>query len=84
MNLFDIQNLEKEIKELEERTSIPEFWNDTENTSKILSKIKKIKSKYSKYKELEKEITNLIELSELLQLEYDAEIASDVIKNKKT
>ena len=83
MSLFDIPNLEKKLKELEEQTTKQEFWEDTENTAKVLSEIKKIKGKYTKYKELEKEINNLLELSELVQQEYDEEIANDIIKNTK-
>ena len=84
MSLFDIPNLEKRLKELEEQTTNQEFWEDTENTTKVLSEIKKIKSKYVKYKELGKEINNLLELSELLKLEYDQEIVNDIIKNTKS
>ena len=83
MSLFDIPNLEKRLNELEEKTTKQEFWEDTENTTKVLSEIKKIKSKYVKYKELEKEINNLLELSELVQLEFDEEIAKDIVKNTK-
>ena len=83
MSLFDISNLEKRLQELEEQTTKQEFWEDAENTTKVLSEIKKIKGKYLKYKELEKEINNLLELSELVKLEYDNEIANDIIKNTK-
>lgn len=83
MNLFDITNLESRLKDLEEQTTKQEFWEDTENTTKVLSEIKKIKGKYTKYKELEKELNNLLELSELVQQEYDEEIANDIIKNTK-
>ena len=83
MSLFDISNLEKRLQELEEQTTKQEFWEDTENTTKVLSEIKKIKGKYTKFKELEKEINNLLELSELVQLEYDEEIAIDIIKSCK-
>lgn len=83
MSLFDISNLEKRLQELEEQTSKQEFWEDTENTKKVLSEIKKIKSKFLKYKQIEKEINNLLELSELVKLEYDDEMANDIIKNTK-
>ena len=53
MFLFDIPRLENELAELEKETSNPDFWNNSENTQKVLAKIKKIKSKYTKYKELE-------------------------------
>ena len=81
MSLFDITNLENRLKDLEEQTSKSEFWEDTENTAKVLAEIKKIKNKYLKYKQLETEINNLLELSELVQQEYDEEIANDIIKN---
>lgn len=83
MSLFDISNLEIKLNELEEQTSKAEFWEDTENTKKVLSEIKRIKSKYLKYKQIEKEINNLLELSELVKLEYDEEIAIDIVKNTK-
>ena len=80
MFLFDIPKLENELAELEKETSNPDFWNNSENTQKVLAKIK---SKYTKYKELEKEINNLIELAEMVKLEYDEELAIDVTKNYK-
>ena len=83
MFLFDIPRLENELAELEKETSNPDLWNNSENTQKVLAKIKKIKSKYTKYKELEKEINNLIELAEMVKLEYDEELAIDVTKNYK-
>ena len=83
MSLFDIPNLEKKLKDLEAQTTKQEFWEDTENTAKVLTEIKKIKGKYNRYKELEKEIHNLLELSELVQQDYDEEIAIDIIKNTK-
>ena len=83
MFLFDIPRLENELAELEKETSNPDFWNNSENTQKVLAKIKKIKSKYTKYKEHEKEINNLIELAEMVKLEYDEELAIDVTNNYK-
>ena len=81
MNLFDIAQIENELKELEEKTSNPDFWNDSKNSNIILSKIKSLKSKSSEYRRLENEIKNLIELTELVNLEPDNEMASDILKN---
>lgn len=83
MSLFDISNLEKSLAKLEEKTTEIGFWEDNENTVKVLSEIKKINGKYLKYKELEKEINNLLELSELVMEEFDEDIAIDIIKNTK-
>lgn len=83
MNLFDITNLKTQLQDLEKQTTEANFWNDTQNSSKILTQIKKIKSKCETYQKLETEINNLIEMSELLQLEYDEEMAKDTIKTTK-
>lgn len=83
MSLFEIENLEIKLKDLEAQTTEQSFWEDSQNTGKVLSEIKKIKGKYLKYKNLEKEINNLLELSELVKEEFDEEIANDIIKNTK-
>ena len=85
MSLFDILNIGKELKNLEEESSKTEFWNpeNKEHANEVLSKIKALKSKYNGYKELEDEIKNLIELGNLLQEEYDEELANELFKNYK-
>ena len=84
MSHFDIPNMQKELTYLENLTGDPNFWNDNQNSSKVLAKIKKIKSKYETYNKIKKEIENLIEVNELLQSEYDEEMAKEIIKNTKT
>lgn len=81
MNLFDIAKLEEQLQILEKQTMEENFWNDSKNSSKILTQIKSIKNKTNEYKRLENEIINLQELTELLQLEPDEEIAKDILKN---
>ena len=81
MNLFDIANLEKQLKELENQTSNANFWNDSKNSSKVLAKIKSIKSKTNTYNQIKNEIQNLQELTELVELEQDTQMAKDIIKN---
>ena len=83
MNLFDISALEKELKKLEAETVDPNFWQDTKNSNKILSRIKKIKSKVLSYRKIENDIKNLKELTELTNTEPDEEIAKDIIKSTK-
>lgn len=81
MNLFDIAKLKKQLEELEKQTLEENFWNDSKNSSKILAQIKTIKNKTNEHKRLENEIINLEELTELLELEPDKEIAKDILKN---
>ena len=83
MNLFDINNLKKKLQELENKTSKPDFWNDTENSGKVLSDMKKIKNKCETYEKIQSELNNLLEMNELLKLEYEEEMAKEVIKGTR-
>ena len=83
MNLFDIANLQKELENLEKQTLQEGFWNDTQNSGKVLGKIKKIKSKNEIYNKLKNELQSLIEMNELLQTEYDEGMAKEILKGTK-
>ena len=83
MNLFDIETLEDKLKQLENQTLKENFWNDNQNSSKILSEIKKVKDKCIEYNKIDKETNNLIELSELISIDPDEEMEKDVIKSTK-
>ena len=80
MNLFDISNLEKRLRQLENKTLEDGFWNDTKTSSNVLEEIKKIKHKIDKYSYIKKEILNLRELSDLIELEYDEDIKKEIIE----
>lgn len=78
---FDIAKMQKKLEELEKQTMEQNFWGDTQKSTQVLGQIKKIKNKCTVYKNLKTEITNLQELSELLSLEPEEEMAKDVLKN---
>jgi peptide chain release factor 2 len=78
---FDVENKEKELKELESKTTENDFWNDTDNSSKVLKQINSLKSKVEGFKKLNNELNNLLEMSELLQVEKDEELAKELLKS---
>jgi len=78
---FDISSLEIELKNLEEETSKPDFWNDTKNNSVILKKITSLKSKIESYKKVKNEFDNIYELNELLKSESDEELEKELISS---
>lgn len=78
---FDILKLENELKELENKTTIPDFWNDVKNSSLVLKRITELKNIVNKYKSIESDIQNVLELNELLQDETDAELLKELNKN---
>ena len=80
-NIFDVPKLEKELKELEDKTMLDGFWNDSKKSGKVLQDIKSLKGKISKFTAINSEINNLIELNELLLSELDEEMANELLKS---
>ncbi len=78
---FDISNLEKELNELQKVVSEPNFWDNPEKTTPILTKIKEIQNKIDKYNKIKSELLNLESLNELLFLEYEQELTGELVKN---
>lgn len=81
MSHFDIDNLNKELSELEKKTEEPEFWNNQKESSKVLSELKNIKNKIVSYNKLKNEIDSLIELIQLVKEDFDNEILNEIKKN---
>lgn len=78
---FDISNLEKELKELEKETTKQEFWENQQNTSRVLKRITEIKNKIEGYKVTKNNLDNLTDLLELLRIEKDEQLEADLEKN---
>lgn len=78
---LDIINLEKELLNLEKQTKEQEFWNDTENSTKILSTITNIKKKTINYRNIENEVNTIAEMLELLSEESDIDLENELSKN---
>lgn len=83
MNLFDLSNIRKEIEKLENIMLQTEFWNDIQNSGKILQQSKALKSKYSFYQKIENEVNNLIDINLLLLEEHDKEMEQELLKDTK-
>ena len=83
MSHFDINNVEYKLKDLEQQTLEENFWKDSANSSKILSQIKQLKSKDTSFRKIELEINNLLELTELVNIEPDEELITEILKNTR-
>ena len=81
MNLFDISNLEKELKENEEKTFESNFWEDSKKSSVVLQKINSIKNKIEQYNKTKKELENVIDIFNLLKEENDDELENELNKS---
>lgn len=79
---FDISKLEKDLKDLEEKTTNQEFWNDS-NSTVILKQITILKNKTEDFKKIDIELKNIVELNDLLSIEKDEELEQELIKSIK-
>ena len=76
-----IEDLEKELNELEHKTLEEGFWNDTKKSNAVLQEIKSVKSKYTGLKEISQNINNLLEMNDFLVLENDEELSKELEKS---
>ncbi len=75
---FDIARLKVEIEELENKAAEPGFWDDMENSQKILQKTKGLKTKVERYEKMASELEDLRTLNELGMEEQDAAVIPEV------
>lgn len=75
--------MEEKLKKLEKKTLEEGFWNDTKTSGNVLQEIKNIKAKYEKYQHIQQEIQNLMDMNELLNMEPDENMISDLLKDTR-
>ena len=73
-NSLNLKSKEEELKQLESKTLEDGFWNNSSESNVILKQIKDIKSKIKLYTDLNAQISDLIDLNELLNIELDEEL----------
>ncbi len=79
--LFDLPKINNELKQLEAKTMQDGFWNNQNESNKILQEIKQLKNKQTKYTNIKNSLENLKEINDLLLIENDEVLASDLIKD---
>ena len=70
---FEVEEKESQIKELELKTTEPNFWDNTSLSDEIFGKLNSLKNKVNKIKNLKEKINNNIEIIEAMT-ELDNEI----------
>ena len=76
-----ISELRSELAELEKQTLKEDFWEDAQKSSVIFSKMNVIQKKVKAYENLKSELENLMELNELLLVEYETDLAKELTSN---
>ncbi len=76
---INAEELKKEVAELDNRTAAPDFWNDAENSQKVLKQLKAKKSLLDGYITLSKSYDDLTTLIDMIADEEDDSYAEEVI-----
>ena len=66
-----LKGMREEISQLDEKAAMPDFWNDTENSQKVLQRSSMLKNKIAAYEGLCKEYDDALALIELADEEED-------------
>ena len=71
--LFDLAKLESEIKDLQQKSEAEDFWSDQKTALEIINELNSKKNTFEKYNSL---LSNLSDLSELLEMGDDSLLES--------
>ena len=80
-DVLDIKGAKKRIAELNEETARNGFWDDLENSQKVLQETKSLEKKIDKYNKLNENLEDIITLIEL-SIEEDDESSLDEITSE--
>ena len=76
---FNLPALKSELEKLENQATAPDFWDDMENSGKVLRKTKALKEKITSYESLCTEREDLLLLIDMANEENDAGMAEEII-----
>jgi len=74
-----IESKSEELKVLENKTLEEGFWNNSNASNSVLKKIKDIKNIIKQYNDLNGQISDLIDLNDLLKIEADEELEKQLV-----
>ena len=76
---LNISELNKELEGLKKISSEDGFWQDSEKSNEVFSKIKRIERKIYSFDSIKNHLKSLIDMNNLLQSEFDEDLGKDLI-----
>ena len=77
---LDLEGARREVEELEEKTSDPDFWNDVASSQKVLQRTKQLKNKLEHHARLTSQWEDLTTLVEMAMEEDDGSLLKSEAK----
>ena len=84
VSLFDIAEKKQELEGLEAKTLEQDFWNDSKESGKVLAKIKSLKDIVLEYSKLYDEVSNLLDMTELVMEDFDEDLKKEILQGTKS
>ena len=78
-----LSEVEEELANLENQTLSQDFWQDTENQAKVLSKISSLKKKVTLFKDVENDLNATQEIFDLVVEENDNNLEKEITEALK-
>lgn len=75
---LDIPEKVEQIQQLEEQSTVPDFWNAPDAAQKVMQEIARIRGQIEPWQELKTRIADTLELAELNDSELEAELTQEV------
>lgn len=76
-----INKMREDAENLEKQTLVDNFWNDAENSAKILQNIKNIKDRIADYETLKNRVEDTLALVEMAIEEGDESVTDEVLRD---
>lgn len=78
---FNLPGIEKELEELDQKATEPDFWSDTENSQRVLQRTKSLRAKLEYFAKMERDCEDILTLAELGLDEQDESVLEEVRSN---
>ncbi|MCW5943726.1 MAG: peptide chain release factor 2 [Fimbriimonadaceae bacterium] len=79
--MFDLPRLQRQIAEFEAKSEGPEFWNDPQTAQAQLKVLSRLRNRIQPYEALVKELADIGEFYELLQMEPNDDLEREADRN---
>lgn len=79
--VLDIKHAREEVKQLQEEATQEGFWDDLENSQKVLQKTKQLENKIADYEKMQSRLEDIITMIELCMEENDEEMQNEIVSD---
>ena len=80
---LNIEKARQDVETLEAASAAPDFWNDQQNSGKVLKELKQKKDKIAEFEALSRSVDDALEMAEMAVEASDEEIAAEVLEDEK-